>query len=243
MATVRFYRRLDPYGTVWLVLPPGQREIHTFPRFGTHLHHPPPTVPTEPALEVGGAVREGFTLPLRELRTLPRREILADFHCVAGWSVTGLRWEGVPYAAFHHDVLAPHAAGNVTHVKFIGIDGHWSVALLEDLLSDDVLLAEHLNGGPLDGDHGAPLRLVSPSHYGFMNTKHLCRIELLTTEPATCSGSASTGAHIGLRLLGYRRFVRARVWEQERHRFLPPWVVREISRLMIPGIRRLGARR
>ena len=47
-------------------------------------------------------------LPLGKLRTLPRREILADF--------------------------------------VIGLDGHWSVALLEDILRDDVLLAEALNG-------------------------------------------------------------------------------------------------
>lgn len=222
------------------MLPPGQHAIQTFPRFGTHSHHPPPSVPAEPTLEVAGAVTEPITLALRDLRALPRREILADFHCVAGWSVTGLRWEDVPYAAFHHDVLAPRAAGSVTHVKFIGSDGHWSVALLEDLLGDDVLLAEHLNGRPLDGDHGAPLRLVSPAQYGFINTKHLCRIELLTAEPATCIGSASTEAHIGLRLLGYKRFIRARVWEQERHRFLPAWFVRELSRLLIPGIRKLS---
>ena len=225
------------------MLPPGQTAIRRFPRFGTHLHHPPPGVPAEPTLDVGGAVSEPLTLSLRELRTLPRREVVADFHCVAGWSATGLRWEGVPFAAFHREVLAPRAAGTVTHAKFVGRDGHWSVALLEDVLGDDVLLAEHLDGRPLDGDHGAPLRLVSPGQYGFINTKHLCRIELLTAEPATCVGSASTEAHVGLRLFGYKRFVRARVREQERHRLLPPRLVREISRLLIPGIRRLGDHR
>jgi DMSO/TMAO reductase YedYZ molybdopterin-dependent catalytic subunit len=200
-------------------------------------------VPAEPTLDVGGAVSEPLTLSLRELRTLPRREVVADFHCVAGWSATGLRWEGVPFAAFHRELLVRRAAGPVSHVKFVGSDGHWSVALLEDVLGDDVLLAEHLDGRPLDGDHGAPLRLVSPGQYGFINTKHLCRIELLTAEPATCVGSASTKAHVGLRLFGYKRFVRARVWEQERHRFLPPRLVRELSRLLIPGIRRLSDHR
>ena len=55
---------------------------------------------------------------------------------------------------------------------------------IEDALGDDVLIAEHLDGRPLDGDHGAPVRLVSPSQYGFISTKHLCRIELHTAEPA-----------------------------------------------------------
>lgn len=224
------------------MLPPGQKAIRGFPRFGTHFHNAPPAVPEEPTLEVAGAVTEPLTLPLRGLRTLPRREVVADFHCVAGWSATGLRWEGVPFAAFYREVLAPRAAGAVTHVKFAGSDGHWSVALLEDVMGDDVLLADRLDGRPLDGDHGAPLRLVSPGQYGFINTKHLSRIELLAAEPATCTGSASTPAHVGLRLLGYKRFVRARVWEEERHRFLPPRLVRELSRFLIPGVRRLSSR-
>jgi DMSO/TMAO reductase YedYZ molybdopterin-dependent catalytic subunit len=46
-------------------------------------------VATEPALEVGGAVTEPLTLPLRELGTLARRQVVADLHCVAGWSATG----------------------------------------------------------------------------------------------------------------------------------------------------------
>lgn len=225
------------------MLPPGQSAIPGFPRFGTHFHRPPPAVPAEAKVEIAGAVREPFAIPLAELGALPRREVVADFHCVAGWSAIGLRWEGVPFSAFHREVLASRAAGTVTHVKFVGGDGHWSVVLLEDVLGDDVLLAERLDGQPLDGDHGAPLRLVSPGQYGFINTKHLCRIELLTVEPAICVGSASTEAHVGLRLFGYKRFVRARVWEQERHRFLPPRLVREISRLLIPGIRRLSDHR
>lgn len=224
------------------MLPPGQTAIRGFPRFGTHVHHAPPAVPAEPTLHVSGAVVEPFILPLSGLEKLPRREVVADFHCVAGWSATELRWEGVPFAAFHREVLAPRAAATVSHVKFVGSDGHWSVALLEDVLGDDVLLADHLDGRPLDGNHGAPLRLVSPRQYGFINTKHLCRIELLTAEPANCVGTASTQARIGLRLFGYKRFVRARVWEQERHRFLPPRLVREMSRLLIPGIRRLSRR-
>ena len=54
---------------------------------------------------------------------------------------------------------------------------------IEDALADDVLIAEHLDGRPLDGDHGAPARLVSPDQYGFVSTKHLCSIELHTGVP------------------------------------------------------------
>ena len=128
---------------------------------------------------------EPFSVPLAELAELPRRELTADFHCVAGWSATGLRWEGVPFARFYREVIEPTLApgASVTHVTFQGLDGYRSIACLEDVLAEDVLIAEHLDGRPLDGDHGAPVRLVSPSQYGFVSTKHLCRIEVHTAEP------------------------------------------------------------
>lgn len=223
-------------------LPPGQRAIRGFPRFGTHLQAPPPAVPAAPELRVEGAVREPVTLALTALADLPRRELDADFQCVAGWSATGLRWEGVPFAAFYDAVVAPVARPGVTHLEFGGLDGYRVAVLLEDALADDVLLAEHLDGAPLDGDHGAPLRLVSPRQYGFVNAKHVDRIALLTAEPRDAMGAATRTAQLSLRGIGYGRFVRGRVWEQERHPFLPGFAVRLLSRRLIGAIGWLSRR-
>jgi DMSO/TMAO reductase YedYZ molybdopterin-dependent catalytic subunit len=220
-----------------MTLPPGQHAVDGFPRFGTHLHRPPPAVPAEPVIEiVAEPVAEPVAVPLAELGTLPRRELMADLHCVAGWSATGLHWEGVAFAAFHRRFIEPAVAPGVTatHVVFAGLDGHRSVAVLEDVLAEDVLLAEHLDGRPLDGDHGAPVRLVSPHQYGFVSTKHLCRIELRAGEPADVSTSPVD------RLLAAHP--RARVWEEERHRHLPGRALRLPYRLLIPPIRFLSAR-
>jgi DMSO/TMAO reductase YedYZ molybdopterin-dependent catalytic subunit len=52
----------------------------------------------------------------------------------------------------------------VTHVAFGGLDGYRSVVTIEDALAEDVLIAERLEGRPLDGDHGAPVRLVRPMY-------------------------------------------------------------------------------
>ena len=41
-----------------MTLPPGQRAVDGFPRFGTHLHRPPPAVPAEPVIEIAGAVAD-----------------------------------------------------------------------------------------------------------------------------------------------------------------------------------------
>jgi DMSO/TMAO reductase YedYZ molybdopterin-dependent catalytic subunit len=192
-------------------------------------------------IEISGAVIEPFTFPLADLAALPRREITADFHCVAGWSATGLRWEGVPFQTFYREIIEPtvQAGPPVTHLVFGGLDDYRVAITREDALGDDVLIAEHLNGRPLDGDHGAPARLVSPLQYGFLNVKHLCRIEVHTSEPRDRYGGHPI-ARAFLRL--YRRHPRARVWHEERNRDLPGWAARPIGRVLFRPITRLSAR-
>jgi DMSO/TMAO reductase YedYZ molybdopterin-dependent catalytic subunit len=191
-------------------------------------------------IRISGAVANPFDFPLVELAALPRRELTADFHCVAGWSATKLHWEGVAFETFYRTILEPLLPGPpVTHVVFGGLDRYRSIASIEDALADDVLIAEHLDGRPLDGDHGAPVRLVSPEQYGFISTKHLCSIELHTAEPSS-RYHASLKNQMALRLLGPHP--RARVWQEERHRSLPAWLVRPTFRLLIPPFRFLSAR-
>jgi DMSO/TMAO reductase YedYZ molybdopterin-dependent catalytic subunit len=232
------------YASVWIdvpkeayvTLPPGQQLIDGFPRFGTHRHRPAPAIPVDPVIEIGGAVTRAVALPLTELATLPRRELTADFHCVAGWSATNLHWEGVAFATLYRvhvePLLKPDAA--ITHIVFEGLDGYRSIVLIEDALAGDVLIAERLNGRPLDSDHGAPARLVSPGQYGFVSTKHLCRIELHTAEPAA-NYHPDQVIQLGLQLVKPHR--RARVWHEERHRHLPAWLVRPLYRRLIATFR------
>jgi DMSO/TMAO reductase YedYZ molybdopterin-dependent catalytic subunit len=193
-------------------------------------------------IEISGAVAEPFVVSLEVLATLPRRELTADFHCVAGWSATDLHWEGVEFATFYRMIIESRlqSGGSVTHVVFGGLDGYRSVVAIEDALAEDVLIAERLNGLPLDSDHGAPARLVSPNQYGYVNTKHLCAIELHTAEPTEKYGQAPLIVQLFLRL--YQPHPRARVWEEERHRYLPGRVVRPIGRLLVSPIAFLGAR-
>ena len=222
-------------------LPPGQRAVKGFPRFGTHFDRPAPAVPSNPAIEIGGVVTEPFTFPVTELATLPRRELTSGLHCVAGWSATDLHWEGVAFETFFNKVLEPEVrpGSTVTHVVFGGLDGYRSIVTIEDALAEDVLIAEHLAGRPLDGDHGAPVRLVSPSQYGFVSTKHLCRIELHSEMPPEVY-HPSRVRNFGLGLV--KPHERARVWEEERHRHLPAPLLRPIYRLLIPPIMRASAR-
>jgi DMSO/TMAO reductase YedYZ molybdopterin-dependent catalytic subunit len=218
-------------------LPPGQYAIEGFPRFGAHLHHPPPEVPDDPCLEITGAVRAPTTVAAAELASLPHREIVADFHCVAGWSATDLRWGGVAFSDLYYTLIEPsvRSGATITHVVFEGLDGYRSVVQLEDGLAESVVIADHLDGRPLDPKHGAPVRLVSPSQYGFISTKHLCRITVCDTEP-TVRYHPSLLVHLGLQMVKPHR--RARVAYEERHRYLPAWLARPLYHRLVPAMRR-----
>jgi DMSO/TMAO reductase YedYZ molybdopterin-dependent catalytic subunit len=213
-------------------LPPGQRWVRGFPRFGSHLSRPAPAVPVDPVLEVRGAVTQEFDVPIAALSTLPRREVLADFHCVAGWSAADLRWEGVAFETIYRAVIQPalRPGAPVTHVLCRGLDGWESVMTIEDALADDVLIAQNLDGHPLGGDHGAPARLVSPRQYGYFSVKHLSRIEVLTDAPQRAEG------------ILLRSHPRGRVREEERNGTLPTWMVRPFYRMLIGPIRFLSSR-
>lgn len=209
-------------------LPPGQRRLDGFPRFGTHLSAPPPPVPADPVIEIRGAGITAFEVPLAALAALPRQELVADFHCVSGWTATDLRWDGVPFAILYDELIVPALPPDIviTHVEFRGLDGFRSVVQLEDARADEVFVADRLDGRPLGGDHGAPVRVVSPSQYGYISTKHLCRIEVHTSEPEEDLSS------IFDRLI--RGHPRARVWHEERHGKLPGWLVRPVYRALKP---------
>lgn len=222
-------------------LPPGQHAIGDFPRFGSHRGAPPPRIAQPAAIRIEGAVAQRLELPLARLAALPHRELVADFHCVAGWSAPGLRWSGVSFRAFYEGLIVPEARPDaaVSHLLFGGADGYYAVLTLEDALDADVLLADQLGGAPLDGDHGAPLRLLSPAQYGYKSAKHLCRIELLTRARADSHRNAA--AALTLRLLGPHP--RARVAREERHRHLPAWLLRGPYWALAIGLLRAARRR
>jgi DMSO/TMAO reductase YedYZ molybdopterin-dependent catalytic subunit len=207
-------------------LPPGQRDIGYFPRFGVRVSEPPPLISEHAVIRVEGAIARRLEVPVARLAELTRQTIIADFHCVAGWSAQDLHWGGVAFRRFYESVIVPEAKPEpgVTHLLFQGADGYRSALTLGDALETDVLLADQLGETPLSGTHGAPVRLVSPKQYGYKSTKHLCRIELHTREPA--DGHEKAIPDFLLKLV--KAHPRARVWEEERHRHLPAWALRRI---------------
>lgn len=213
-------------------LPPGQRESGTFPRFG--LTRFAKRFPKESAvvLKVTGAVAKELDL-VDALKDLPRVEQLSDFHCVTTWSVRGLRWDGVRFADFYSSIIVPQAQPlpDATLVALRGQDGARTALPLEDLLASDVLLADGLNGEPLGVDHGAPLRLVAPAHYGYKSVKYLGQLEFMRPT-----------AHYRVSGPAFMDHPRARVASEERGRVAPGWLLRYLYRPLIKSTVKLFAK-
>lgn len=102
---------------------------------------------------------------------------MRDFHCVSGWSVYNVTWEGIPLAALLDQV---GVASQATHVKFYSYDGVYTDALtLDQARLDDTFLTVFKDGKPLSQPEGAPIRLIMPRMFAYKSVKWLTRIELI----------------------------------------------------------------
>lgn len=205
-------------------LPRGQQARADFPRFGlTQYADRFPRQTDGARLHIAGDVLDAEDLET-PLAGLPRIEQVSDFHCVTTWSCRGLRWGGVRFADFYERRIVPRLAASacVTTVVLRAQDGYRTTLLLDDMLAADVLLADTLNGLPLAIEHGAPLRVVAPAHYGYKSLKHLSRIEFHQGAPRLRPAA-----------LAFMDHPRARVALEERGRWLPGWLLRRVYRLMI----------
>lgn len=205
-------------------LPPGQSEVPGFPHFGSLWSPRATRSRTAPAILVSGLVDQAFEISFSQLGQLRRRRLTADFHCVAGWSSRDLRWGGVPFRLFYDTLIAPRVrpGERITHLLLIGADGWKADVRLDDARAANTVLADHLDRAPLTQEHGGPLRFVSPAQYGYKSVKYLARIELHDHDPNDLPGRL--GPRLALSIV--RAHPRARVAFEERHRYLPSWILR-----------------
>lgn len=204
-------------------LPPGQISRETFPRFGLSQYaNRFPTSTDTIDIQVGGDLEEHV---IKEaFHSLPRVKQTSDFHCVTTWSVQDLKWEGVRFSDFYESIIQKQNLKPNAHsfVIFKAQDGYKTGLMLEDLLQENVLLADTLNGQPVSIAHGAPLRLVVPSHYGYKNLKHIYRIEFHQKTQKVKQG-----------ILSFMDHPRARVAHEERAKGGPGWFFRYLYRPLI----------
>ena len=172
--------------------------------FFVRNHFPVPAIDTTRwRLSVEGCLDHPRTWTFDELLNLPQRTVLATVECAGNgrsfltphahgvqWgsgAVGHAEWTGVPL----REVLKPAGVrADGIEVLCEGWDRgseadhpqpmHFARSLpLAKALHPDTLLATHMNGEPLEPEHGYPIRLFVPGWYGVASVKWLKRIAVL----------------------------------------------------------------
>ncbi|MCY7374459.1 MAG: molybdopterin-dependent oxidoreductase [Pyrinomonadaceae bacterium] len=160
-----------------------------------------PNAPAEmpPATEDRAAASQmpmpGLLLTLDDIKKLPRVEMTTELKCIEGWSV-GVNWAGARLSDFMNhfqpatrDGSAPDIANKpenlLPYISMVTPDGGYYVGIdMPSAMHPQTLLCYEMNGAPLTMEHGAPLRLVTPTKYGIKQIKRIGRIAFTNERPA-----------------------------------------------------------
>jgi DMSO/TMAO reductase YedYZ molybdopterin-dependent catalytic subunit len=164
-------------------------------RFFIRNHFPVPVVSVDDwKLTVTGRLGSPREITFRDILQLPNRHLTVTVECagngVGGGAVSTATWAGVPL----RELLSP--AGLEPGVRFIRLTGGDRGGIetgtqqipfarsipLDKAMHPDTLLAFEMNGAPLSGEHGYPVRTVVPGWYGMDSVKWLVAIEALDHE-------------------------------------------------------------
>ena len=168
-----------------LLLPSDQPDEHGFRLM---WYNPIPPIDQKTwRLKVGGLVEKPVALSLAELRKLPQESQSSRMKCVQCWSAR-TEWGGFRFSALL-GLVKPKAAAKAVRVDCA--DKWYEYFAIHDLQSPRVLLALEMAGAPLAGQHGAPLRLIDPSRYGYKSAKLITSIQFVS------EGKGSMACDIG----------------------------------------------
>ncbi|GGP22428.1 sulfite oxidase-like oxidoreductase [Thermocladium modestius] len=162
------------YSREW---PPNQVRANKFVIYDAFDPGRPPSV-DEVKLEVTGAVDRRLEVTLIDMMTkLPCVDLVMDFHCVTGWSVSNVKWRGV-----QTKYLLGLAGPRGRFAMAVGLDGYTTNMPLDALTSEESIVAYAMNGAILPRKHGYPLRLVVPSRYAWKSAKYLSKLVVMNED-------------------------------------------------------------
>ena len=123
-------------------------------------------------LEVGGLVEEPRSYSTDALQRFPRVEQSSRLKCVQCWSAR-TNWGGFRFQEVL-DQVKPRAGAKAVRIDCA--DKWYEYMSLEEMTEPGVMLCTEMAGRPLSDQHGAPLRLLAPSKYGYKSAKLITKI-------------------------------------------------------------------
>ena len=140
-------------------------------------------------LTIGGLVSNPLSLSFSDIdsRIEAQRTILSTLRCILdNNAVPGLvgtaTWTGVPLSLFLDEAGLDRSASRIRIYAADGFTNNLTLDKIYNVQSDisEPLLVYAMNGSPLRPQHGSPVRLLVPGHYGYKSVKWIEHIEVTT---------------------------------------------------------------
>ncbi|MBN2679445.1 molybdopterin-dependent oxidoreductase [Acidithiobacillus montserratensis] len=168
-------------GLVYPAMAWADTKIPVFPEYYTYTGSYPEINPDAYRLQTTGLIHKPQVFTLPDLYQLGKDQEIETFHCVTGWIVNNVHWQGIALSRFL-SLLEPQPSAR--YVAFYSADGVYVDSLtLDQARAPGVILATHISGQPLLRKGGYPLRLLVPQMYGYKSVKWVNRIVLDSTRP------------------------------------------------------------
>ncbi len=155
------------------MLPPGQYEVERLKVL--NISSPPDIDISNYRLKITGNVKNVSEFSYNELMKMNQVRVKIPVHCVEGWSVLGIEWEGV--AA--RDIISVCSPESAEFVLLRSLDGYSTSVPIEYFKRG--VLALKMDGKTIPIEHGFPVRAVIPDLYFWKSAKWLYGIEFTST--------------------------------------------------------------
>ncbi len=142
----------------------------------------PPVIPEDSwRLKISGLVEQPLELTLADIRSGNPMHQFVTLACISnpvGGDLIGTtRWTGL---SMQHLLPQLKLRPNATHLKIHAADGFYEIVPLDTIRADErVMLAYAWDGVPLTVEHGFPLRIYIPNHYGMKQPKWITSMEAI----------------------------------------------------------------
>ncbi|RKU22213.1 hypothetical protein C6503_04395 [Candidatus Poribacteria bacterium] len=123
--------------------------------------------------------KQPLSLGLADITAMEAVEAMRTLKCIGDpigtEQMSNANWKGVRLRDLLEKV-GPKPEAKV--VVFRCADNYHTAIPLADAMREETLLAYEMNGVPLPTEHGFPIRLLNPGHYGTKNPKWIVNIHL-----------------------------------------------------------------
>jgi len=146
----------------------------------------PPEVNVEDwRLELRGLVDNPMTLSLENIRAMPSISQYITLSCISnrvgGDLISASQWTGIRLK----DLLDEAGLQSGAQELYIeSVDGFYESVSMQDMMDERTFLVYEMNGEPLPVEHGFPLRIFIPNHFGMKQPKWITRMEVIDHEGA-----------------------------------------------------------